>query len=212
MCISGWNVASCDQGISSSVAGGPQRFARFRAVPISRTRGWSYSPSVRLFFAMLIVAGALSACGSGSGERRDEVQSTVRRSPAAILRIERCVDGLLQASTMPDASKEEARRYVRNTYCVRFEKQGWIYEDGALSIAAQRWLDEGATCATSREGEPMRTVSCEEERRAAGGRMLDCALLHVVRRSEVRDYIERIRSNGLVECDDGSALDKLGIP
>lgn len=166
-----------------------------------------------MLFVTLILAGALSACGSGSGERRDEAQSTARRSPAAMSRIERCVDRLLQAATTRDASKEEARRYARNTYCARFEKEGWIYEDGALSIAAQRWLDEGATCAMSGEGEPTRTVSCEEERRAGDRTLtLDCALLHAVRRSEVRDYIERVRSTGGVECDDGSALDELGIP
>jgi hypothetical protein len=66
----------------------------------------------------------LSACGSGSGDRRDEAQSTVRRAPAATSRIERCVDRLLQAATTRDASKEEARRYVRNTYCARFEREG----------------------------------------------------------------------------------------
>jgi hypothetical protein len=154
----------------------------------------------------------LSACGSGSGERRDEAQSTVRRSPAAMSTIEHCVDRLLQAATMRDASKEEARRYVRNTYCAHFEREGWIYEDGALSIAAKRWLDEGAMCAIAGEGAPTRTVSCEEERRRAGDRTLDCGLLHVVRRSEVKDYIARMQSNGVVECDDGSALDELGIP
>jgi hypothetical protein len=161
---------------------------------------------------MLIFAGALSACGSGSGERRDEAPSPVRRSPAATSKIERCVDRLLQAATTRDASKEEARHYLRNTYCARFEREGWIYEDGALSIATQRWLEEGATCAIGGEGEPTRTVPCEEERRRAGDRTLDCALLHVVRRSEVKDYIERMRSTGAVECDDGSALDELGVP
>jgi hypothetical protein len=161
---------------------------------------------------MLIFTSALTACGSGTGERGDEAQSTVRRSPATTSRIERCVDRLLQAATTREASKEEARRYVRNTYCARFEKEGWIYEDGALSIAAQRWLDEGARCARSGEGEPTRTVSCQEERLAAGDRTIDCALLRVVRRSEVRNYIVRLRSSGAVECDDGSALDELGIP
>jgi hypothetical protein len=164
---------------------------------------------VRFFFAMLIfIGGVPTACGSGS----DEGQSTMKRSSAAMSRTERCVDRLLQAATTRDASKEEARRYVRNTYCARFEKDGWIYEDGALSIGAQRWLDEGARCATAREGEPTRTVSCEEERRAAGDRTLDCGLLRVVRRSEVKDYIERMRDNGAVKCDDGTAFDELGIP
>jgi hypothetical protein len=77
-----------------------------------------------IFIAMLILAGAvLSACGSGSGERRGDAQSTVKVSPAAMSRIELCVDRLLEAATTRDASKEEARRYVRNTYCARFEKE-----------------------------------------------------------------------------------------
>jgi hypothetical protein len=42
-------------------------------------------------------------------------------------------------------------------------------------------------------------------------RILDCALLHHVRRSEVRDYVERLQREGAVECDDGAPLDDLGV-
>jgi hypothetical protein len=118
---------------------------------------------------------------------------------------------LLERATAQDASDENARRYARDTYCARFETNGWIYEDGALSIAAHTWLEEAGTCATGSEGEPTKTVPCEQERRS-GRQKLDCALLHTVRRSEVRDYVERLQREGSVECDDGTRLDNLGVP
>jgi hypothetical protein len=113
--------------------------------------------------------------------------------------------------TQTAADKEAARRYARNTYCARFEHKGWVYEDGALSIAVQTWLEKGARCATGGEGVPARPVPCKPELRG-GVRVLECALLHSVRRSEVRDYIDRLRTNGAVECNDGTALDELGVP
>jgi hypothetical protein len=141
----------------------------------------------------------LSACRSGTGN-----------STAAEGRIERCADRLLRAATAQDASDEDARRYVREGYCARFEGRGWVYEDGALSIAAHIWLEDSATCAAGTEGEPTKTVPCEEERRS-GRRTLECALLRHVRRSEVRKYVERLRREGGVECDDRTPLDDLGV-
>lgn len=127
-------------------------------------------------------------------------------------RVDRCVDRLLEGTTTQGAAeKEAARRYARSTYCVRFEQNGWIYTDGALSIAAQTWLENGGKCATASEGKPATTVSCAAER-GRGILVLDCALLHVVRRSEVRDYIERLRTSGPVKCDDGTVLGELGVP
>lgn len=105
------------------------------------------------------------------------------------------------------ASDETLRRYARDTYCSRFEQNGWVYEDGALSIDAQVWLDEGASCATAGEGEPAQTVPCAEE---TDGR-LDCALLHHVREDEVREYVEGLQLRGRVECDDGTPVDGLGV-
>ena len=107
-------------------------------------------------------------------------------------------------------TNEQARRYVRDTYCARFDENGWVYADGALSIEAQKWLEAGAACAASDTGDPTKTIPCTTE--AAGTELLDCALLHVVRRSEVKDYLERLQTNGPVECDDGTSLDDLGIP
>jgi hypothetical protein len=108
-------------------------------------------------------------------------------------------------------TSDQARRYVRDTYCARFDESGWVYADGALSIEAQKWLDAGATCAAGNEGDPVTTVPCTTTE-AAGTQVLDCALLHIVRRSEVRDYIDRLKTSSPVECDDGTALDDLGIP
>lgn len=171
----------------------------------------SYSSDVRGYLGLLILVATVSACGSGSGGRRD-TPSSARFASAATSRIDRCVDRLLQDTTTQGAAeKEAARRYARNTYCARFEQSGWIYEDGALRIAAQTWLQKGGKCATAREGQPARTVSCAAER-GGGVLVLDCALLHVVRRTEVRDYIVRLQTAGTVECDDGSALDELGVP
>jgi hypothetical protein len=162
---------------------------------------------VRLSLAVLILGMILSACGSG---RSDETPSS---GPVAAIRIERCIDRLLRDTTTQNAAdEEETRRYVRTTYCARFEDNGWVYEDGAVSIAAQTWLDQGATCARGSEGEPTTTVPCEVERTTGGVQTLDCGLLHIVRRSEVRQYIGGLEVSGAVKCDDGTALDKLGVP
>lgn len=127
-------------------------------------------------------------------------------------RIESCVDRLLQRATTQDANEDDARRYARQTYCARFESHGWIYDDGVLSIGAQTWLEEGATCATGSEGQPTRTLPCEELD-APGTRTLDCALLHHIRRSEVQEYVERLkRERPVIECDDGTPVDDLGVP
>jgi hypothetical protein len=172
---------------------------------------WSYSSNVPFFLAVLIFAAIVSACGSGNGGRRVETASSTHTSPAAKSRVEHCVDRLMQHSTEAAVNKRIARRYVRNTYCARFEEEGWVYEDGALRIAAQTWLDSGATCARSGAGEPTRTVPCEPEVRG-GFRVVECALLRIVRRSEVSDYIERLRAKGPVQCDDGTAISDLGVP
>ena len=110
---------------------------------------------------------------------------------------------------MADPHEQEARRYVEDTYCARFEKNGWIYDDGALSIAAQEWLDSSGTCAAQTTGEPSRTVPCEEVMR---GDPIDCALLHHVRKREIKAYLAEQRLQDRVRCDDGTPLDQLGVP
>ena len=153
---------------------------------------------MRVWFAVLLLAATVSACSSGKANSR----------------VERCVDRLMQhANTQDLPNKEVARRYIRRTYCARFEGKGWVYEDGALSIAAQSWLEHASSssCATASPGEPTKTVPCEPERRG-GAQIVECALLRVTRRIEVRDYIEQLRTKGPVECDDGTAISELGVP
>jgi hypothetical protein len=167
---------------------------------------------VRVYLAVLILVATVSACGSDSNGPRDDTPSSATTTPAAVSRIERCVDRLVRDTTSQNAADEDAvRRYARKTYCARFDENGWIYEDGAVSIAAQTWLDQGAMCARGSEGEPTETVPCDVDRTTGGVQMLDCALLRIVRRSEVREYIDRLETNGAVECDDGTAVDELGV-
>jgi hypothetical protein len=109
-----------------------------------------------------------------------------------------------------DADEEQLRRYVETTYCSRFAEQGWVYEDGTLSIAAYEWGQEGGECSMAEAGEPARSVPCDD---LGEDPIIDCALLHHVRRSEVRDYVEELRREERnVECDDGTPLDELGAP
>jgi hypothetical protein len=168
-------------------------------------------PGVRLTYALVLFAAFLSACGSVDN-RGEGAASTSTGGDASRSRVERCVDRLMEwnASGVNAGINAQARRYVRDTYCARFDENGWVYADGALSIEAQKWLDAGATCAASQAGDPGTTAPCTTTE--AGAQVLDCALLHIVRRNEVRGYIDRLKTNGSVECDDGTAPDDLGIP
>ena len=163
---------------------------------------------IRSWSALLLLVALLSACGSNGGN----VESTGGGFNASGSRIKRCVDRLLENASAPNETMDaRARRYARDTYCARFAKNGWIYSNGALSIAAQKWLDAGTTCVGSSPGSPATTMPCSDD--SGGGiQTLDCALLHIVRRSEVKDYVRRLAQNGPVHCDDGTALDQLGVP
>jgi hypothetical protein len=159
---------------------------------------------VRAWPAIALFVATLSACGSENAEAPVE-------APEREARIERCVDRLLQRAASQEASEEDVRRYIRQTYCVRFERNGWVYVDGALRLAAHHWLEQSMSCATAKAGEPPETVPCEEAREP-GPRVLDCALLHHVRRGEVGTYLEELRREGAVRCDDETPLDELGVP
>ncbi|MGZ8707320.1 MAG: hypothetical protein ACXW0R_08050, partial [Gaiellaceae bacterium] len=118
----------------------------------------------------------------------------------------------LSRSTTSGGSEQQVRRYIKDTYCVPFEQNGWVYEDGALSIAAQEWLDSGGECATGSDTEPTRTVPCEQANGDTATRIIDCALLHHVRRAEVMTYVAELQRDGDVQCDDGTPLEELGVP
>ncbi|MGZ4357296.1 MAG: hypothetical protein ACXVRU_10840 [Gaiellaceae bacterium] len=167
---------------------------------------------MRPSLAIVLFAAVLAGCGTGSGERRNGAMSPERDSTAAAAHIEKCVDGFLSRSTTSGGSEQQVRRYIRDTYCAPFEQNGWVYDDGALSIAAQKWLDNGGKCATASDTEPARTVPCEQMNRDTATRIIDCALLHHVRRTEVMAYVAELQRDGDVHCDDGTPLEELGVP
>ena len=145
---------------------------------------------------LLVVA--LAGCGSKSGE--------AGRGPS---RVERCVDRFfdhVRPEDLATTGTEGARRYIRVTYCERFESRGWVYDDGALSIAAQRWLeDAGSESCGSDHSE---TAPCKELEPRDEPEVIDCAMLRQVRRSEVRAYIQQLPRD--VVCDDGTPVEQLG--
>ncbi len=149
----------------------------------------------------LVVIGAfvLAGCSSTS----DSLQSS---------RAGKCTDELLRGVDPQDfgASRATVRHYISLTYCDRFARKGWVYADGALTIAAQRWLVRGGRCGTSTPGGTTKTVPCESLR--VPGEPIECAMLRHVRRSEVRTYISKLRARGPVRCDDGTPLAELGVP
>lgn len=154
---------------------------------------------MRISVAIALVVFALAGCGSDSGEARGDHP-----------RVERCIDRRLQGVRPEDLANtgtDEARGYIRVTYCGRFESRGWVYDDGALSIAAQTWLD--AAGSESCGSEHSETVPCEELEHRDEPKVIDCAMLRHVRRSEVREYLEQLQRD--VECDDGTPVEQLGV-
>ena len=145
---------------------------------------------MRILVTTALVVLAVAGCGSASSDQS---------------RVERCTERLL--SRGEGEATDEARAYARRTYCGPFERQGWVYEDGALSIDAQKWLDEGGMeeCETAGAGGQSVTVACEDE-----SPTIDCAMLRHVRRSEVRKYVAQLRRD--IECEDGTPVEQLGVP
>jgi hypothetical protein len=148
--------------------------------------------------AVAIVAG----CGSSEsdGERA-----------AAPPGVQRCVERLVERAE-PDQRTEEARRYAEKAYCRPFHDKGWVHDDGTLAIAAHHALTEGgSSCATAEAGKPAETVPCDRLHDLEDVLVLDCALLHLVRREDVRRYVEKLKRTRRVACDDGTPLDQLGV-
>src|SRR5206468_6992996 len=109
------------------------------------------------------------------------------------------------------ATDAQLRRYVLHTYCSRFARKGWVYADGALSLDAQHWLVSGTQeqCATTDTAGRTTTTPCVH---TEVPRLIDCGMLHYVRRSEVRAYIAKLQNEASVTCDDDTSLAKLGVP
>lgn len=159
----------------------------------------------RLAVALLAVGLVLSGCASESG-------ATGEASPSDADKIERCTDRLLaNADDAESTNAEDAKRYVQVTYCGPFTERGWVYDDGALSIDAHRWLIDGGSCASARAGEPAQPVPCDQLVPPGQSEEIDCALLRHVRRSEVAQFLNGEHSSR-VRCDDGTPANELGVP
>jgi hypothetical protein len=177
----------------------------------------SVCSSVCGWIVATVSALVLAGCGGTGGDAHNGASTTAERQAAPPSLVEKCTERFLRR--VPEAEREDARRYVEVTYCSRFAGRGWVYDDGALSIEAHKWLEEGGEeeCAKaapeSEPAKPARTVPCEELNRGGPKLIGDCNLLHYVRRSEVRDYVEKLRHrHGDVDCEDGTPLDELGTP
>jgi hypothetical protein len=157
----------------------------------------------RVAFATAATALAVvPACGWGGGSGGE--------NRVAAPRVERCVDRFVERAR-PEGQTDEGRRYVEKTYCRPFDRRGWVHEDGTLAIDAHVALTKGGSCATAEAGQPAETVPCDQLHQLEDVVTLDCAVLHLVRREDVRRYIDKLKRTRRVACDDGTPLDKLGV-
>jgi hypothetical protein len=200
-----------------------------RASPLERL-AWSRSDgptyhlsSVRGWILAAVIALAATGCGATAGDAIDE-GSTTGKAAASAPAVERCTERLLRdadSTALTEEEREAVRRYAETTYCSRFAERGWVYDDGTLSIEAHKWLEQAGEeeCAQAEaapEGgpaKPGRTVPCDEFNPGGAKMIAGCALLHHVRRSEVREYLDQLRRrHGNVECEDSTPLAELGAP
>jgi hypothetical protein len=156
------------------------------------------------------VAVALIPFAAGCGSTADNAgQGSGDAKPADVTsRVERCTERFMRRASAKD-STDEVRRYATRTYCKPFDKRGWVHEDGTLSIDSYRYVQSSGTCATAAPGQPAQTVPCEELD-PGGPLILDCAILHLVPRTEVRTYVAKLGRNREVQCDDDTPLSELG--
>ena len=159
--------------------------------------------------AFVVTSLVLAGCGSGSEEGP---VGAGEASPGTASAPEQCVERMLARSdpaAVEEAGEEAIRAYIEETYCGRFAKRGWIYDDGALRIEAFEWVEAGydEECGMADETGSSQTVPCDELEQ---GEPLECALLHHVRKAEVEAYLARLPDD--VRCDDGTPLDELGVP
>jgi hypothetical protein len=164
--------------------------------------------TLRLALLTATIAAAAVGCRSETKEARND-----RPAAQAASRIEGCTQRILeraeQRAENTTTSKAEIERYIRTTYCMWFEREGVVHDDGTLALGAYLVVLNGGTCARAAPNQPARTVPCEGLDRR-GPNVLDCALLHDVRRSEVQDYVAKLQRARTVSCDDGTPLDELG--
>jgi len=147
----------------------------------------------------LSIAVLLALAGCSFGEKKAAPASAKVNS-----RVERCTERFLDRI----GGGAEVGRYVERTYCGPFARKGWVYADGTLSINAHLYLLNGYACTsvTSTPGGATTTIPCDPRPLDP----LECALLHYVRKDEVRAYLRKLKRSQSVTCDDGTPLDKLG--
>ena len=151
----------------------------------------------------LAIAVLLALAGCNFGE-----QKAAKPDAKVNSRAERCTERMLDR--IGGTSDAKTRSYVESAYCGPFARKGWVYQDGTLSINAHLHLLNGNAC-EEMIGTPdgkMTKIPCDP--RTAMLNPLECAVLHYVRRDEVRAYIRRLERSQTVSCDDGTPLDKLG--
>ena len=152
----------------------------------------------------LAIAVLLALTGCSSGEKK-AAQTNARGTSRVKLCTQRFLDRVGGGQRAA-----ETRNYVERMYCGPFARNGWVYADGTLSINAHLDLLNGSACVetTSTPGGSTTAIPCDP--RAEMLDPLDCAVLHYVRKDEVRAYIRNLKRSQSVSCDDGTPLDKLG--
>ena len=86
---------------------------------------------------LLAIALLLTACSSGEGKKAITGRDASSRS-------KQCTDRILDG--IKGNRSPIVQSYIQRTYCDRFAKHGWVYEDGTLSIKAHLWVMNGYTC------------------------------------------------------------------
>ena len=152
------------------------------------------------------MAGLALASGCSSGKP----ETSVAERRAGSDRVERCVERFVERATAIGNAGDQPglRAYARRAYCEPFDARGWVHDDGALTIEAFTQSGQ-AECATEQTGEPARTVPCESLEPADVRPVFDCGLLHLVRRDDVRAYVDRLPQRP--QCDDGTPVEELGV-
>lgn len=89
--------------------------------------------SIRVGIATIVVVVAAGCVSDGGGRVNASAENTSR--------VERCTQRLLEREH--GAPTKEAERYVKVAYCMPFERRGWVYENGTVSIDAYLHVASG---------------------------------------------------------------------
>ena len=77
---------------------------------------------------------------AGCGDEKKTAQPTINVSPRAA----QCTQRILDRVSGDNGPK--ARAYIERVYCVPFDRKGWVYADGTLSIAAHLYVVNSGAC------------------------------------------------------------------